>query len=91
MQSHAIEVMSLCVHQVVNGMGGVGKSALSEKYATEWQKMYKDGVFHFNAESLAALHNSIRRNVRMQETVGFLLLSSICGLYSAVMFCVPKV
>ena len=71
-------------------MGGAGKSALSEKYAAEWLKMYEDGVFHFNAESLAALHNSIRRNVRMQDTVG-IVVSSICGLYSAVTFCVSKV
>ena len=52
-------------------MGGIGKSALTEKYANEWHKMYGDGVFHFNAESLAALHISIRNNVRMQTTVYF--------------------
>ena len=46
-------------------MGGIGKSAVSEKYATEWKKKYGDGVFHFNAESLAALHMSIRGNVRL--------------------------
>ena len=51
------------VNQIVNGMGGVGKSALAEKYAFLWQKMYPDGVFYFNAESLATLHLSIRKNV----------------------------
>ena len=44
-------------------MGGAGKSALAEKYAFLWQKMYTDGVFYFNAESLATLHLSIRKNV----------------------------
>ena len=53
------------VCQVVNGMGGIGKSVLAEKYAYLWQKMYRDGVIYFNAESLAALHISIRKNVRL--------------------------
>ena len=69
--------MIFCVRQVVNGMGGIGKSAVSEKYATEWQKMYGDGVFHFNAESLASLHISIRGNVRVQEAVRVLLFLSV--------------
>ena len=49
-------------------MGGIGKSALVEKYAVLWQKMYTDGVFYFNAESLAMLHISIRKNVREWTT-----------------------
>ena len=57
-------------------MGGIGKSAVSEKYATEWQKMYGDGVFHFNAESVSSLHISIRANVRVQEAVHVLLFLS---------------
>jgi hypothetical protein len=44
-------------------MGGIGKSAVSERYAVEWRKKYTDGVFHFNAESLASLHISLRNNL----------------------------
>ena len=79
--------MSLCVQQVVNGMGGAGKSALSEKYAAEWQKMYEDGVFYFNAESLAALHNSIRKNVRMQETVGIVVIINLWVVFCSYVLC----
>ena len=74
----------LCVDQVVNGMGGIGKSALSEKYAFQWQKMYGDGVFHFNAESPAALHISIRKNVR-EKAAGYVpFYVSLISLHSAV-------
>jgi hypothetical protein len=56
------EICKYCL-QIINGMGGIGKSALGEKYAVLWQKLYAGGVFYFNAESLAMLHISIRRNV----------------------------
>jgi tetratricopeptide (TPR) repeat protein len=56
------EIREFCL-QVVNGMGGIGKSAISEQYATEWKNVYEDGIFYFNAESLAALHLSIRSNL----------------------------
>jgi tetratricopeptide (TPR) repeat protein len=56
------EIRKYCL-QVVNGMGGIGKSAISEQYATEWKNVYEDGIFYFNAESLAALHLSIRSNL----------------------------
>ena len=79
--------MSLCVQQVVNGMGGAGKSALSEKYAAEWHKMYEDGVFHFNAESLATLHNSIRKNVRMQKTVGIVFIINLLVVSCSYVLC----
>ena len=64
--SNVSGVMCLCVYQVINGMGGVGKSSVAEKYAFLWHKLYADGVFHFNAETLATLHMSIRNNVRIQ-------------------------
>jgi hypothetical protein len=57
------EICKYCL-QIINGMGGIGKSALGEKYAVLWQKLYAGGVFYFNAESLAMLHISIRRNLR---------------------------
>lgn len=56
------EIRKYCL-QVVNGMGGIGKSAVAEKYATEWKEKYCDGIFHFNSDSLAALHISIRNNL----------------------------
>ena len=67
-------------------MGGIGKSAVSEKYATDWQKMYGGGVFHFNAESLAALHISIRSNVRLQVALLFLLCISV-GVFCSYATC----
>ena len=68
-------------------MGGAGKSALSEKYAAEWLKMYEDGVFHFNAESLATLHNSIRKNFRMQETVGIVVIINLWVVSCSYVLC----
>ncbi|XP_062504700.1 uncharacterized protein LOC134181438 isoform X2 [Corticium candelabrum] len=56
------EIPNFCV-QVINGLGGCGKSHLSEKYAVLYKEMYSDGIFYFNAESLASLHLSIRKNL----------------------------
>ena len=53
-------------------MGGIGKSSLAEKYAFLWQKMYGDGVFHFNAETLSTLHISIRKNVSEGSTLSIM-------------------
>ena len=68
-------------------MGGAGKSVLSEKYAAEWLKMYEDGVFHFNAESLATLHNSIRKNVRMQKTVSIVVIINLWVVSCSYVLC----
>lgn len=60
--------MGLCnatVLQVVNGMGGIGKSSVAERYAFLWKETYRDGIFHFNTESVSSLHMSIRQNVRV--------------------------
>ena len=66
--------MFLCVDQIINGMGGIRKSALAKKYAILLHKMYRDGVFFFNAETLSSLHISIRKNVRLQHTVLIVLV-----------------
>ena len=65
-------------------MGGAGKSALAEKYAFLWQKMYTDGVFYFNAESLATLHISIKKNVKSTVQAANDIKYQLCLLCFAV-------
>jgi tetratricopeptide (TPR) repeat protein len=50
--------------QIVNGLGGIGKSAVALRYAAQCKKRYRDGVFYFKAESYVSLHNSVRDNMR---------------------------
>ena len=51
--------MLVWIFQVVNGMGGIGKSAVSEKYALGWKKRFADGVFHFYHEQCKSAGNSL--------------------------------
>lgn len=57
------EIPQFCL-QVVNGLGGIGKSSVALKYAAELKEWYGDGVLHFNAESYASLHMSVRQNIQ---------------------------
>ena len=67
----------------MNGLGGIGKSAVASKYASQWKERYRDGVFHFNAESYSSLHNSVRENVSRFEFLSIHVGSLLSLLDSA--------
>jgi tetratricopeptide (TPR) repeat protein len=61
---HRLEDIPQFCLQVVNGLGGVGKSSVALKYAIKWKEWYQGGVMLFNAESYSSLHNSVRQNMK---------------------------